>query len=446
MQIILLSGGSGKRLWPLSNNTRSKQFLKLLPAGGDATESMVQRVVRQIRDAQLTDSIIVATGANQKDIISNQLGGSVEVVSEPSRRDTFPAIALASMYIADKKQCSSSEVVVVMPCDPFTEVGYFQTIEKMASEVEHGKADLILMGIKPTYPSTKYGYVVPSQQHNDGIAFSVERFTEKPDEKRAAELISQNAFWNGGVFAFRLGYMTDIVKQQLDVNSIIECYDRYAELPKISFDYEVVEKASSIVVVPFSGLWKDLGTWDSLSGEIKKESIGNVVMGDNNSGTLVINELNIPILCEGAKDMIIAADPDGILVCSKEHSEGIKSLVEQVKSRPMYEERRWGDYKVLDHTLADNGYESLTKQLHLKPGCKISYQLHHCREEVWSFIEGEGIIKLDGEETSVKAGQVVRIKKEQLHGLKAITDLRLIEVQLGTNLVEEDIVRVELDW
>lgn len=446
MQIILLSGGSGKRLWPLSNNTRSKQFLKLLPSVGDTTESMVQRVVRQISEAQLSESVIVATGANQKDIISNQLGGSVEIVSEPQRRDTFPAIALASMYIADKKKCNSDEVVIVMPCDPFTEIGYFQTIQKMASEVERVTAELILMGIKPSLPSTKYGYIVPRKQNGNNQALQVERFTEKPNEESAKELITQGAFWNGGVFAFKLGYLIDIVKKQIDIDSFDECYNRYGELPKISFDYQVVEKAGSIAVVPYSGIWKDLGTWDTLSDEIKAESIGNVVMGNNNSNSLVINELSIPIICEGAKNMIIAADTDGILVCSKEHSEGIKSYVEKIESCSMYEERLLGDYKVLDYTKTDKGYESLSKQLHLKPGCKISYQLHHCREKVWYFIEGKGCIKLDGVEKPVKAGDMICIKKEQLHGLKAITDLRLIEVQLGNNLVEEDIVRIALDW
>lgn len=182
MQIILLSGGSGKRLWPLSNNARSKQFLPLLerPDGtsDDATatkrlkgpqnatqsstmESMVQRVVRQIREAKLDASITLATNASQRDIIVNQLGEEIDMVLEPERRDTFPAIALAASYLSLSKDCKDDEVVIIMPCDPYTEAGYFETIRKMAQCVETNVADLVLMGIKPTYPSAKYGYVVP---------------------------------------------------------------------------------------------------------------------------------------------------------------------------------------------------------------------------------------------------------------------------------------------
>ena len=160
MQIILLSGGSGKRLWPLSNNARSKQFLPLLERPEGTMESMVQRVVRQIREAKLDASITLATNASQRDIIVNQLGEEIDMVLEPERRDTFPAIALAASYLSLSKGCKDDEVVIIMPCDPYTEAGYFETIRKMAQCVETNVADLVLMGIKPTYPSAKYGYVV----------------------------------------------------------------------------------------------------------------------------------------------------------------------------------------------------------------------------------------------------------------------------------------------
>lgn len=157
MQLILLSGGSGKRLWPLSNNARSKQFLPLLEKEDGTFESMVQRVVRQAKDAKLTDNITLATNASQLDIITNQLGDTVSVVTEPERRDTFPAIALAASYLKFAKGCADDEVVVIMPCDPYTDAGYFETIGKMVECVRQNVADLVLMGIQPTCPSEKYG-------------------------------------------------------------------------------------------------------------------------------------------------------------------------------------------------------------------------------------------------------------------------------------------------
>ena len=252
MQIILLSGGSGKRLWPLSNNTRSKQFIKLLTAPDGSKESMVQRVVRQLREAGICDPITVATSRSQRDVVINQLGAGIPVVTEPERRDTFPAIALASSYLACERKCPADEVVIVMPCDPYTEAGYFETIRRMADAVKNDAAGLVLMGIRPTYPSAKYGYVVPVPGNDGSGIYRVSRFTEKPDVPTAGRLISEGAFWNGGVFAFRLGYMTDIVARYIKADTFAEIRSRYGEFPKISFDYEVAEKAQSVAVVPFA--------------------------------------------------------------------------------------------------------------------------------------------------------------------------------------------------
>lgn len=445
MQIILLSGGSGKRLWPLSNEARSKQFLPLLASPSGGRESMVQRVVRQLGEAGLGDEITVATNAAQRDIIINQLGGGIGIVTEPERRDTFPAIALSSAWLALGKSCSRDEVVVVMPCDPYTEAGYFSTIGRMAECVREGVADLVLMGIKPTYPSAKYGYVVP-EKGGDGVWSKVSRFTEKPDVPTAEKLLEEGAYWNGGVFAYRLGYMMDIVSRYIRVDSFEELHGRYGELPKISFDYEVAEKAESVAVVVYDGEWKDLGTWNTLCEELPAAVTGNGVLGAQAHRTNIVNELSIPIFCDGIDDAIVAASPDGILVSAKKTSENIKGYVEHLTDRPMYEERRWGSYKVLDRTKGPDGVESLTKNLFIKPGCNISYQRHNFREEVWTFVSGKGRLKLDGVETEVKAGDVVHIRKGELHGLKAVTPLNLIEVQIGTQLVEEDIERLEMDW
>ena len=446
MQIILLSGGSGKRLWPLSNNARSKQFLPLLQTPSGEVESMVQRVVRQIGESRLSGKITIATNSSQHDIIINQLGDNVDIVTEPERRDTFPAIALASGYLSMAKECSNDEVVVIMPCDPYTETEYFDVIADMVAAVERNEADMVLMGITPTYPSTKFGYVVPVAEDCGKSVLRVKRFTEKPDTKRAEELLAEGAFWNGGVFAFRLGYMVDILEKYIKADSFAELRNRYGELPKISFDYEVAEKAESVAVVPFNGKWKDLGTWNSLTEELSSTAIGNALLGEQAENTHVINELGIPVFCNGVKDIVVAGSPDGILVCGKECSENIKNYVDNLSPRPMYEERRWGSYRVLDSTNYSDGYMSLTKVLHLKSGRYISYQIHEHRQEVWTVVDGEGIVVLDGVISNVSRGDVLTIKRGQKHAIKAVTDLQIVEVQMGDSLVEEDIRSFDWEW
>ena len=447
MQLVLLSGGNGKRLWPLSNNARSKQFLPLLEKEDGTMESMVQRVVRQVREAHLTDDITLATNASQLDIIINQLGDSVSVVTEPERRDTFPAIALASGYLKLKKGCPDDEVVVIMPCDPFTEAGYFETIGRMVKCVEADVAELVLMGITPTYPSEKYGYVVPVTDNlmAEG-SMAVSKFTEKPNVERAKELLEMGALWNGGVFAFRLGYMMEIAQRYVKADSFEEMRSRYSEFPKISFDYEVAEKADSVAVLPYSGQWKDLGTWNTLTDELHHHIIGNAVMGPRCTNTHVINELQYPIYVDGMEDTVIAASPDGIIVCRKKYTEDIKKAVDHLTPRPMYEERRWGSYRVIDDTTYADGRHSLTKSLTINAGKNISYQVHRHRSEAWTIVEGEGIFVLDGVERKVGPGETVVIPVNHYHALKALTTLTFIEVQTGNPLVEEDIERSEWKW
>lgn len=446
MQIILLSGGSGVRLWPLSNEARSKQFLKLLPVDGcEKRESMVQRIVRQIKDAQLDASVTVATSVVQQDSIISQLGNEVDIITEPSRRDTFPAVCLACEFLAKEKHLPGDEVVIVMPCDPFTDGGYFKTIEKMGKCVEQNVADLMLMGVTPTYPSSKYGYILPDGAINNE-ALTVKRFIEKPSVKDAETLISEGALWNGGVFAFRLSYMTAIARKYVNSASFAETRDRYSDFPKISFDFEVAEKAGSLGVVPFTGTWRDLGTWNTLTDELKHHSYGNVMLDGSGHNTHVINELDLPLMCIGTSDLIIAASPDGILVSEKSRSENIKEFAHKLKRRPMYEERRWGTYKVIDFVEYPDGFSALTKHLTLNPGASISYQEHGCRNEVWTFIDGEGEIVLDGVRKPVSRGMTVSIPQGMRHALRATTLLSFIEVQSGNNLVESDIIRYPYEW
>lgn len=232
------------------------------------------------------------------------------MVAEPKRRDTFPVIALACLYLEKEKLCSSDEVVVVMPSDPYTDEGYFRIIKQMSEAVKQDVAELVLMGIQPTYASTKYGYIVPRSRV--GSTLQMERFTEKPDENKAKELIDGSALWNGSVFVFRLGYLLVIARKYVQADSFKEAVKHYGEFPKISFDYEVAEKAESVAVVPFAGIWKDLGTWDALSEVLGVKAAGNMLLDKNSRNTHVVNRLGLPCVCvEGGGNLIVAASRTG---------------------------------------------------------------------------------------------------------------------------------------
>lgn len=444
MQIIIFSGGSGTRLWPLSNEARSKQFLRLLPGPDGKQESMIQRVIRQIRHSGIEAEITVATSESQRDSVFAQLGNEVDIVTEPERRKTFPAISLAARYLKDVKGCGTDEITVIMPCDPYTGMDYYRVISRLAKAAADGRAELMLMGIAPTYPSAKYGYALPGQQ-KDGIT-EVRKFIEKPSAEEAEKLIDRGAMWNGGVFACRLGYLVDLADKYVGDDSFEKVRAHYNRLPVISFDCEVVEKASSVAMLPYYGPWKDLGTWNTLTDELAVCTYGNVTTDGTTNNTHIFNELDIPMLCLGTSNLVIAASPDGILVTEKSKSENIKKFSTELQQRPMYEERRWGVYRVIDHTEDEDGHCSLTKRLTLTPGASISYQKHACRDEVWTFIDGEGEIVIDGVRSPVQRGSVAVIKKGQMHALRAITPLSFIEVQSGNPLVESDIERFPFEW
>lgn len=446
MNLVLLSGGSGKRLWPLSNDARSKQFLKVLENGKSERCSMVQRVWQQLGNVGLTDSTVIATSKSQVDMIQNQLGNNVPLIIEPERRDTFPAIALAATYLYSIKGVSLNEIVAILPVDPYVEDSFFNRIKDLEQIFTDIEADLALIGVKPTYPSEKYGYIVPKKEMDNDNFLTVSHFKEKPSEEVANELISENGLWNCGVFAFKLDYIISKLAElglPIHYDELLKQYDR---LPKNSFDYEVVEKAEKIVALSYDGDWKDLGTWNTLTEEMSTEVIGKGIVSADCKNTHLINELDIPVAILGVSNVVVAVSPDGILVSDKESSPKVKGLVASFEQRPMYEERRWGWYQVLDYTKFPDGREVLTKKIGVTAGKNLSYQLHHKRSEVWTIIEGEGDFALNDRIVTVKPGDVLHIPLGSKHGIKATTDLQFIEVQSGTDLVEEDIIRIFMTW
>lgn len=442
MNILVLSGGSGKRLWPLSNITRSKQFLKVLTNDEGKKESMLQRIHRQIRKEYADGTVIVAAPDSQRDSIYNQIGKNTELVIEPESRNTYPAIALSCAYLHEYKNLSLEDIVIVMPVDPYAEEGYFKAFADMKTEAEKGNADLVLMGIKPTYPSAKYGYILCEKTgENQAI-----RFVEKPSEEDAEKWIAQGAWWNAGVFAFRIGFLKEIVEKDGMKFTYAYLLEHFKEMEAISFDYKVTEKTKRLSMIPYNGIWKDLGTWNTLTEEMKEENSGNARQGEGCTNTHVINELDIPVVVLGTHDLLVAASPDGVLVSDKHKSSYLKPYVEEVESRPMYEERRWGEYKVLDYVQYDDNTRSLTKHLTIQKGKSISYQLHKQRDEIWTIVDGSGELLVDGKLRKVGRGDVAYITKGQKHAMRAITNLHFIEVQIGKELSEEDIERFEWEW
>ncbi|MED0738686.1 sugar phosphate nucleotidyltransferase [Aneurinibacillus thermoaerophilus] len=446
MKLILLSGGSGKRLWPLSNDSRSKQFLKVLRNNHDCLESMVQRVWSQLESVNLSESAFIATSKPQVDMLQSQLSEGIRLIVEPERRDTFPAIALASSYLYSVEGVSPEEIVVVLPVDPYVEERFFECVKKLESIIEETSANLALIGVKPTFPSEKYGYIVPAKAPDTEQSVPVQRFEEKPNQEKAAQLISENALWNCGVFAFKLDYMISLLLDKGLPIQYEEMIKSYNELPKISFDYEVVEKEENIVVAMYEGEWKDLGTWNTLTEEMNTNLLGKGIISEGCENTHLINELDIPVTILGISNAVIAASPDGILVTDKEASPRIKDIMKNFNQRPMYEERRWGWYRVLDHTKVENGNEVLTKRIGVHAGKNLSYQIHHKRSEVWTIISGEGQFVLNDQLYHVKPGDVLQIPVGAKHAIRAITDLQFVEVQTGSELIEEDIIRLCMTW
>ncbi len=437
MNIVLLSGGSGKRLWPLSNDIRSKQFIKIFKSPEGEYESMVQRVYGQIRRVDSDATVTIATSKTQVSSIHNQLGEDVGISVEPCRRDTFPAIALATAYLHDIQGVAEDEAVVVCPVDPYVEQDYFEALKALGERAAGGDANLVLMGIEPTYPSEKYGYIIPESKENIS---GVKTFKEKPDAKTAEDYISRGALWNGGVFAYKLSYVLNKAHELIDFTDYHDLFDKYETLNKISFDYAVVEKESKIEVMRFAGQWKDLGTWNTLTEAMEDACVGEAILNETCRNVHVINELDVPILCMGLKDVVVSASPEGILVSDKEQSSYIKPFVDKLAQTVMFAEKSWGSFRVID---IEDG--SMTIKVTLNAGHMMNYHSHKLRDEVWTVISGTGRTIVDGMEQPVSAGDVVTMQAGCRHTIIADTELKVMEVQLGEEISVHDKQKFNLE-
>ena len=429
MHIILLSGGSGKRLWPLSNEVRSKQFVKIFH-GVEGYESMLQRTFRQISKIPAQISVTVSTSQAQSKILKKYIPVEVDVSAEPCRRNTFPAIALTAAYLHDVKKIDADESIVICPVDPYVEDDFFMEFKTLSDLVKTSAANLILLGINPTYPSEKYGYIIPAS--NEKVSDVVE-FKEKPDFQTAEKYIQAGGLWNGGVFACKISYVLDKAREILRTDSYDELLKNYAKLPDISFDYAVVEREKNIKVVRYFGEWKDVGTWNTLTEVMVEENIGKVYFDNTCENTHVINETDTPIIAMGLKDIVVAASADGILVADKFQSSYMKPLAEKIHEPIKFAEKSWGTYQVID-----SDGQGLTIKVTLSAGSQMRYHSHERRRETWTVIEGTGRVNLDGKFKTVTVGDFIEIPIGVKHTIRAVTDLKVIEVQTGEEISVED--------
>ena len=411
MQIILLSGGSGQRLWPLSNDIRSKQFLKIFDEAGG--ETMLQRVLNQIRRTCAGSTVTIATARKQLSLLKKYLGEDFPLATEPCRRNTFPAIALAAAYLHDVKKIDADEPIVVCPVDPYVDDNFFASFHTLAAQI-HDDAP----------------YIIP--QTADNVS-RVVTFKEKPDSVAAQKFIDAGALWNGGVFAFKLGYILGKAEKLLGTSSHAALEKNYAALPNISFDYAVVEHEQNISVVRCVGEWKDIGTWNTLTEVLSSNFIGQVQADKTCDNLHVINNGDVPIICMGLKNVVVAAAPEGILVADKVASSYIKPFVERLDKQIRFAEKSWGTFKIID---ADD--TSLTIKVTLNRGNRMRYHSHERRDEVWNFISGAGRVIVDGVEKTVRAGDVIELPRGCRHTVIADEPLKIIEMQIGEDITVDD--------
>ncbi|NBD27125.1 sugar phosphate nucleotidyltransferase [Paenibacillus glycinis] len=449
MRIVLLSGGSGKRLWPLSNEIRSKLFLKLLPSEDGGKESMLQRICRQLDEAGLLPLASIVAHESQAELTQHQVGDRIAFLAEPYRRGTFTAAALAASYLHAERLAAADETICVMPADLFVEAGFFRLLREFPGILARSGAELALLGTTPAHPSSQYGYIVPQPPDASGGEAKdyrpVARFVEKPGEADALVLMKQQALWNCGVFAFPLHVMLAHLRRKglpAEYESLLACYER---LPEASFDVEIAEKTRRCVVIPYDRGWRDLGDWRVLTEYLGSSIVGRGEISGDSLHTHVVNELDSPVHVIGLSNVIVAASPDGILVADKDGANRIKQQLPG-GGKPASGEKRWGSYRLLDHAKTGMGTEALTKKIAMLPGKNTSYHRHRKRDETWTVLSGTGEFILETVHARIQAGDVLSIPAGAKHAVKAITPLVYIDIQLGTELLEEDSERFAIAW
>jgi len=454
---LILAGGSGSRLWPLSRELYPKQLLNI-----QNTDSLLQATFLRLKDCMPAENIISITGVKHSPNVRFQLSSLVEapvVLSEPIAKNTAPAIILASKYISEKTK--DDPVILVVPSDHMIKdsVSFAQTVKEGERLAEQGY--IVTFGIKPTYPETGYGYVNVSNVALEG-GFKVKRFVEKPNEELAREYIADgNYFWNSGIFMFKASTMLKEAEICApEIYSLLKNFDfsasaeipftEFDKMPNISIDYAVMEKSEKIALVQLKSDWNDLGSWKSIYDVSKKDENGNVKIGhviDEGSKNSFVYSSSKLVATIGLEDVVVVETEDAILACKADKAQEVKKIYDTLKTqndetykvhKTVY--RPWGYYTVLGE-----GKGFLTKMIQVNPGQKRSVQSHNHRSEHWVVLEGTAKVVLEGKEHILSPGHSVDIAVKEIHSLQNPYDevLKIVEVQKGDILIEEDIVRYE---
>lgn len=453
---IILAGGSGSRLWPLSRELYPKQLLSL-----NSDKSLLQSTFERLSNFIAPENIISITNvkhaANVK-LQLEQISDKVNVLSEPLSRNTAPAIALATKFILKQEK---DPVILVVPSDHLIKNNkkFIETVKKGEKLAQKGY--IVTFGIEPNYPETGYGYInVLNNPVLDG--FKVKKFVEKPDSKTAQKYVdAKTYFWNSGIFMFKASTMiSEIKKLAPEIYEVMNKFDfsnsnkieynLFSKMPSISIDYAVMEKSDKIALVKLESDWNDLGSWQSIYDVSKKDKYNNVMIGnvlDENSKNSFVYASSKLVATIGLEDTVLVETEDAILACKKDKTQDVKKIFDTLKKqnddthlihKTVY--RPWGFYTILAQ-----GKGFLTKLIHVNAGQRLSVQSHNHRSEHWVVLSGIAKVVLEGKEHILSPGYSIDIPLKAIHSLQNPyeEDFEIIEVQLGDLLIEDDIVRYE---